>query len=502
MNVDKKQLGDWDPSQFEEHGIHLLNSIRKHFEHIRDVPISSSISPKELLSIFDHELPEKSEPFSEIMNETWEKVVPHLTHWNHPSFHGYFSNSASFPGILAELLISSLNVNAMVWKASPSASTLEGIVLKWIAELVGYNPLSDGVLVNGASLATFYALAAARDQCTNVDVRKKGLVTSSIPKMRVYTSNQAHSSIDKAAIALGIGTDNVIHISTDKEFKMQTSQLEHAIQADIQKGYCPMAVIATVGTTATGAVDPIVEIAKICKKYNIWFHVDAAYGGFWNLVPGVKQYTENLIVADSLVVNPHKCLYTPLEVSVLFCQRKKALSNSFSLVPEYLQTQKDEGAIDYMDYSLQLGRNFRALKLWWIIRSFGKEGLSQRLEESLRLKQWLELKIKQHPDFVCVNSSPFALLCIRYIPRKIQQKLESATHVEQEESRNYVNYLNQELLTQVNQTKKTFLSHAMIPDGYTIRISIGNIHTTEEDIQKLWDLLQNSASKISATVGG
>ncbi|MFC4076189.1 pyridoxal phosphate-dependent decarboxylase family protein [Salinithrix halophila] len=489
-------LGDWDPHVFEAHGQELLRMIRDHFEHIRDLPVTSDISPKELIGLFDKPLPEKPEPFSSTLDETWSKVIPHLTHWNHPSFHAYFSISASFPGILADLLISSLNVNAMVWQSAPAASALETVVLRWMAEMIGYPPSEDGVLINGASLATFYALAAARDLHSDLNVRTEGLTGRTIPRLRLYTSDQAHSSVDKAAIALGIGTQNVVRVPTDENYRLIPAKLEETIQSDLQRGYRPMAVVATVGTTATGAADPVTPVSNICQRHGIWLHIDAAYGGFWNLVPEVRKNAEDLSLGDSVVVNPHKCLYTPLEVTALYCRRKDALANTFRLVPEYLQTVKKDGSIDYMDFSLQLGRSFRALKLWWVIRSFGREGLADRMQESLRLARWLASEVDKHPDFICPATSPFALVCLRYVPQSIQAAWKQATEEQRAALRQYVDQLNKKLLARLNESGSTFASHGVIRDGYMIRISIGNIHTTEDDIQKLWQMLQELGSKV------
>lgn len=493
-------LGDWEPRELEEQGRELLRLIREHFEGIREVPVTTTISAQELLALLEGPLPEKPTPFEETLDETWTKVVPHLTHWNHPSFHAYFSISASAPGILADLLVSSLNVNAMVWKSAPASSALEKVVLRWIAEMVGYDSGADGVLVNGASLATFYTLAAARDAQRDLDVRTKGLTGRHLPRLRIYTSDQAHSSVDKAAIALGVGTDNVVHIPADEQYRLDPLQLEKEIRADIDRGHRPIAVVATVGTTATGAADPITSIANVCEKYGIWLHIDAAYGGFWNLVPEIKASSEDLQLGDSLVVNPHKTLYAPLEVTALFCRRRGALANTFRLVPEYLQTEKEDGSIDYMDFSLQLGRSFRALKLWWIIRSFGRQGLASRLEESIRLTRWLRKKVEAHPDFVVAASSPYALLCLRYVPRSIQTVWGRASAGQRSELRKYVDQLNAALMNKINRSGVAFLSHAVIREGYVIRISIGNIHTKKEDIQRLWNILRKLGEEVSATL--
>ncbi|MFS1512051.1 pyridoxal phosphate-dependent decarboxylase family protein [Chengkuizengella sp. SCS-71B] len=499
MKTDNENLnlGDWAPHEFEEQGQKLIQLIREYFENIRETPVSTDITPKELLNMLDGPIPNKAESFDLTLDETWEKIIPHLTHWNHPSFHAYFSITASFPGILADLLISSLNVNAMVWKASPAASALEKIVLRWITEMVGYDPSSDGVLINNASLATFYALVAARDALTDLEVRTKGLTGRVLPTLRIYTSDQAHSSVDKAAIALGIGTDHAVRIPTDEYYQMIPEELEKVILSDLEKGFRPMAVVATVGTTATGSVDPLSSISDICKKHGIWLHIDAAYGGFWNVVPEIKNKSEDLQLGDSIVVNPHKCLYTPLEVTAMFCRRQGALSNSFRLVPEYLQTENEDGSIDYMDFSLQLGRSFRSLKLWWIIRSFGLEGLTSRMRRSIQLTEWLEKEVNLHPDFECVTTSHFPLLCIRYVPEHLQNIWTELKLDENEESKKYLDKLNAQIMQKLNQSGLVYLSHAVIREGYVIRISIGNIKQNLDDIKTLWDTIQKIAKEVN-----
>lgn len=493
-------LGDWSPEEFEKNGQELIKLIREHFEQIRSVPVTTQISAQDLVDLLDKPIPEEAVPFEVTLNETWNKVIPHLTHWNHPSFHAYFSNSASFSGILADLLTSALNVNAMVWKSAPAASALEKIVLRWLTEMIGYDQDADGVLVNGASLATFYALVAARDSLSDLDIRTKGLTGHFVPKLRLYTSDQAHSSIDKAAIALGIGMDNVLRLPTDEKDRFIPAKLEEAIYLDLENGYRPLAVVATVGTTATGAVDPISLISEICKKYGIWLHIDSAYGGFWSLVPEVRENTGDLQVGDSIVVNPHKCLYTPLEVTALYCRQKGTLANSFRLVPEYLHTQKEDGSVDFMDYTLQLGRSFRALKIWWVIQSFGREGLVNRLRESIRLSRWLTEEISAHPDFICAASSPYALVCLQYVPQTIGTLSEQAGPAEQKILNEYLNRLNTELLNQLNQSQAAYASHTIIQDRYVIRISIGNIHTKLEDIKRLWNKLQELGPKVIASM--
>jgi aromatic-L-amino-acid decarboxylase len=484
------RLGDWEPRDFEAHGREVLGLIRNHFEHIRDMPVGGSPTPEELFGLLDSDLPENAEPFPAVLDDTREKVIPNLTQWNHPSFHAYFSISSSFPGILAETLASALNVNAMLYRSGPAASVLESVVLRWMAEMIGYPASADGVLVNGASLGTFYALAAARASVPGLNVREKGLAGCDAPRLRIYTSDQAHSSVDKAAIALGVGLENVVRVPSDESYRLRPELLEAEVESDLGKGFRPMAVVATVGTTSVGAVDPLGEIAQICCARDLWLHVDAAWGGFWNLVPDVRERVEDLGLGDSMVVNPHKCLYAPLEVTCLYCRRRDALLNTFRLVPEYLKTSPEDGSVDYMNYSLQLGRSFRALKLWWIIRSFGRAGLERRLAESIRLARWLEEQISAHPDFECPAGSPFALVCLRYFPRDLRAEWERATPERKAEIGRRVDALNAELLGELNGSGIAFASHAVIREGYVIRIAIGNIRTMEDDMRRLWDALQ------------
>lgn len=475
-------LGDWAPAEFERHGHAVLRMLREHFESIRDIPVACPIAPADLLALLDSPIPDRGEDFSAILEDTREKVVPWLTHWNHPSFHAYFSISASMPGVLAETAIAALNVNAMVWQSSPAASALEVVVLRWLAELAGCPPEADGVLVNGASLATLYALAAGRD-ATGLDVRAHGLACA--PPMRIYTSDQAHSSVDKAAITLGIGLDNVTRVPSDEHYRLRTDLLAEAIEADLAAGIRPVAVVATVGTTSVGAVDPLPEIAEVCQEHGVWLHADAAYGGFWQSVPGVEPV--DLALADSVVVNPHKTLFTPLEVSALYCRRPGALSETFRLVPEYLRTPQEPGVVDYMDRTPQLGRGFRALKLWWVIRSFGREGITARLAHAIELAAWLRREVDAHPDWSCPVRSDYPLVCLRYDPRALR-----ATGTERA---GRLDELNAAILADLNASGTAFASHARIRDGYVIRLSIGNIRTTAADVERLWTTLRQIADK-------
>ncbi len=377
--------GDWSPQELEDNGRLLLARLREHFETLRELPVTTSASAREIRALFDEPVPAQPESFPAILEETWEKVRPHLTLWNHPRFHAYFSNSSSGPAMLAELAASALNVNVMLWDAAPAAAAVETNVLGWLAEMLGYPDDGDAVLVDGASLATLYALAAAREHLDGLDVRSSGL--SGSQRLRIYTSDQSHSSVDKAAITLGVGLDNLVRIPAAKDGTLEPAALEARICADLQAGYRPMAVVATIGTTSSGAIDPLEGIARVCAEHQVWLHADAAYGGFWRLVDDIRPRIPDLAVADSVVANPHKVLLCPMEASALFCRHPDALTNTFRLVPEYLTTRGEDGSVDFMNYSLQLGRQFRALKLWWIIKSFGLQGIADRLTAAAGLRR-------------------------------------------------------------------------------------------------------------------
>ena len=466
-------LGDWSPAELEAAGHEVLRLIRRHFEQIDQVPVLPDIDAGTLRRLLDAPLPDRPEPFDRILRDTEEKVIPHLTHWNHPNFFAYFATNATAPGILAELLTAALNVNAMLWKTSPAASALEQVVLRWLAELSGYHPDADGVLVNGASLATFYALAAARE-ATGLDIRRRGMTGRDLPVLRLYASEHVHSSIDKAAVALGIGLENLVKIPADDRFRMRPDALAEAVRADLARGFRPFAVVAVAGTTSTGAVDPLADVAAVCRRYGLWLHLDAAYGGFYNLVPSVREAVGTFEAADSIVVNPHKTLMTPLEATALFCRRRGALIEAFSLVPEYLRTEREDGSVDYMDFSLQLGRQFRALKLWWVIRSFGREGLRARMEAQIALARSLAARIDAHPEFERVGDTPYPLVCFRAVPRDVRDG-------------DALNRLNAALLERVNATRRLFLSHTVVDGRYVVRASNGHVRTEQRHVDALWE---------------
>lgn len=493
------RLGDWTPEELEQAGEQVMATIREYFAGLGEMPVLTDIAARDLLSILDSPLPEQGQPFAQILAETKANVIPHLTHWNHPNYFAYFSACSSGPGILADALISALNVNLFLWKTSPAGSALETVVLRWLAEMTGYPADADGVLLNGASLATFYALAAARE-ATGLNIREEGMIGRNLPVLRCYATEHAHSSIDKAVIALGVGLNNLVKIPGDEQHRMRPDLLEAAIQSDIAKGYKPFAAVAVAGTTSTGAADPLAEIAAVCREHGLWLHVDAAYGGLYNLVPEIRAQVDDFGVADSIVINPHKVMFTPLEVTALYSRRKGKLAAAFSLVPEYLRTEPQDGSINYMDFSLQLGRSFRALKLWWIIRTFGREGIARRMAEHRRIALDLAVAVAADPDFTPVGASPYPLVCFRAFPRDLQAEFASAAPERQRAIRTYIDRLNMATMERVNADRQHFITHSGLHDGYILRVAIGNIRTTDEHVLAVWEKIRQSASAADAAL--
>jgi aromatic-L-amino-acid decarboxylase len=408
-------------------------------------------------------------------------LVPGLTHWNHPRFFAYFAISASPPGVLADFLSAAFNQQAMLWRTSPAATELEYVALGWLRRLLGLPDSFEGVIYDTASIATLHALAAAR-QAAVPGVRPEGLAgRSDIGRVAVYCSEQTHSSIDKAVITLGLGEQALRKIAVDDEFRMRADRLDAAVQQDRAAGIVPVAVVATVGTTATTSIDPVPEIATICERERIWLHVDAAYGGAAAMLPSHAYVLDGAARAESLVVNPHKWLLTPFDLSAFYCRRMDLVRATFSLTPDYLRTPEPE-AQNLMDTGIQLGRRFRALKLWMVLRSYGARGLREHLDRHLRLARQFAAWVDAHADFERVAPVPFSVVCFRWNPagrRLPDQELDAA---------------NERLVDSVNRTGEIFLSHTRLRGRVAIRMAIGHQRTQEADVRRAWELLTDHAS--------
>jgi aromatic-L-amino-acid decarboxylase len=474
-------LGDMNAEEFRRHGHELIDWIADYFERIEELPVLAQIEPGDLKSQLPAAPPQSGEPMDQILRDIDRLIVPALTHWSHPSFFAYFATSTSAPGIFGELLSAAFDNKAMLWRTSPASTELEEVTLDWLRQMMGLDAGFTGIIYDTASVSSMHAIAAAREG-VEMRIREEGMSgRSDLPLLRVYASEHAHSSIDKGIITLGLGQRALRKIPTDSEFRMDVGALAAAIDEDKRAGYLPFCIVATVGTTSTSSIDPIPEIIPIGEQHAMWLHVDAAYAGSAAVVPELRHVLAGCERADSVAVNPHKWLFTPFDLSVLYCRHLDLLRRAFSLVPEYLRTPEQDQVRSGSDYGVQLGRRFRALKLWMIIRYFGHEGLAARIREHCRLAKVFASWIEASSDWELLAPLPFALVCFRACPA-----LENADPAAREAR---LDVLNEAIMHGVNATGKALLSHTKLNDKIALRLSIGNIRTTERHVSQVWELL-------------
>ncbi len=476
--------GDMSADELRATGHGLLDWVANYLEGLGDMPVLPGMEPGELRKMLPAEPPERGQPMSEILEDVDRLILPGMTHWNHPSFFAYFAITGSGPGILGELLSAAFNINGMLWKTCPAATELEQTTLDWLRQLLGLPETFWGIIYDTASVSTLHALAAAREQLRDLEIREKGMSgRAEVPRLRLYTSEQAHSSVDKAALTLGMGLEGIRKIPVDDAFRMRPEALACAIARDRQAGWRPFCVVATVGTTSTTSIDPVPQIAEICQREKLWLHVDGAYGGSAAVVPEMRHVLAGCEHADSIVVNPHKWLFVPVDLSAFYTRKPEVLKRAFSLVPEYLRTPEDAEVENYMDYGIQLGRRFRALKLWFVLRYFGRQGLAERIRFHIQLANQFAGWVDRHPDFERMAPTPFSTVCFRAHPT-------SVTHDEA------LDALNARLLEAVNATRRVFLSHTKLHDRLVLRLAIGNLRTRREHVEQAWSLLQSKLREI------
>ncbi len=456
------------PEEFRRIGHEIIDWIADYLAHVRDYPVLPNAQPGDLKRRLPPAAPLQGEPIEQIWQDFRRLILPAVTHWNHPRFHGYFSISGSPPGILAETLIAALNMNGMLWKTSPAATELEEVTLGWLREWIGLPAEFFGVILDTASVGALHALVAAREMA-DPDARRRGHRRPLV----LYTSEHAHSSIEKAALAAGIGQEFVRKVPVDAGYRLHPPALEEAMERDEAAGLQPFCVAATVGTTSVTSIDPLPAVADIAAKYGAWLHVDAAYGGSAAVAPEFRAVLEGADRADSIVVSPQKWLFTPMDLSVLYTRRPEVLRHAFSLVPEYLRTAEDARAVNYMDYCLPLGRRFRALKLWFIMRYLGREGAAELIRRHVAWAREFAAWLRQDGRFEIIAPVTLSLVCFRYRGS---------------------NEDNQRLLDAVNSSGKAFLSHNVLDHRFVLRFAIGNIATTHEDIEEVWALLRAAAN--------
>ncbi|MET0626779.1 MAG: aminotransferase class I/II-fold pyridoxal phosphate-dependent enzyme [Pyrinomonadaceae bacterium] len=446
--------------------------------------VSPDTEPGEVTALLPPSMPESPSPLSELFAELDRVVLPHVVNWGHPSFFGYFGSTTTAPGIVGEFIAAALNVSAMTWRTSPAATELETVVLAWMRGALGLPEEFTGVVYDTASVALLHALAAAREGL-GLEVRRRGLAArADVPTLRVYASEQAHSSIEKAAIMLGLGEENVRRVATDERFRMDARALGRAIEEDARAGALPLAVVATTGTTSAAACDPVEEVAALCREHGVWLHVDAAYGGALAMLAEYGHVARALAAADSVVVNPHKWLFVPLDFSALYTRRPELLRQTFSLVPEYLRGDAERGEVNYMDYGVQLGRRFRALKAWAVFKTFGRAGLESRIREHLRLARHFARGIDGLEGFELAAPQEMAVVCFRALPPH--------------DSDAPADELNRALVEAVNATGRAYLTHTTLRGRVAARVAVGNVLTEERHLDALLALLREEAARLTA----
>jgi aromatic-L-amino-acid decarboxylase len=453
-------------SDFREFGHKVIDWVADYLESSERFPVLSTIQPNDIIDGLPAHGPEQGETLDRIFDDFERVILPGITHWNHPRFLAFFANTSSPPAVLAELLSAALNANGILWKTSPAVTELEVVTLRWLLHWMGLPQDWFGMILDTASTSTLHAIAAARAVMAP-ETRDLGAPNDLV----LYASDQAHSSVEKGAMALGFGRRNVRSIGSDAEFRMRPDLLEEAIAADRSVGLRPCCVVATIGTTSTTSVDPVPAIAEIAQREGLWLHVDAAYAGSAAVVPEFRWILDGCERADSLVFNPHKWLMVPVDCSILYCRHPDVLRHTFSLVPEILRTT--DGGLNMMDYGIPLGRRFRSLKLWFVLRYYGHEGLAEIIREQVAMTQELRNKIASDPRFEICAPSEFSVVCFR-------QRGSDET--------------NRMLLDAVNGSGRFFISSTVVHGRYILRIAVGNIQTTRATLDELWSLLDALAT--------
>ena len=470
------------PNEFRRHGHAVVDWIADYLENPEQWPVLPSVRPGDLRSSLPPSPPLRGESMDAVLDDFRKLIVPATTHWNHPAFMAYFANSSTGAGVLGEALTAALNVNAMLWRTSPAATELELLTLDWLRQMLGLPDNFFGVIGDTASTNTLYALAAAREMHPELRIRQDGMSgRADMPKVMVYCSEEAHSSVDKAVMTLGFGLSALRKIPTDDRLRMDADALDAAVKSDRWSGAIPLAVVATVGTTSTTAIDPVPAIAGICEREKMWLHVDASYGGTAAILPEMRHVLEGCERANSLVVNPHKWLFTPMDCSVLYTSQPGLLKRAFQHVPEFLVVSEGESVVNLMDYGIALGRRFRALKLWFVIRNFGVEGLQSLIREHIRFAQMLAAWIDDDPTLERLAEVNFSTVVFRHrSPGMTAEEL---------------NQHNARVLEKGNAAREVYLSHTRVRGSYAIRVAIGNIHTTEAHVRRALDLVRAAGAR-------
>ncbi|HCI56236.1 MAG TPA: pyridoxal-dependent decarboxylase [Bacteroidales bacterium] len=462
---------------FRKYAHQLVDWMASYMDNVENYPVKSSVKPREIFNKLPDHPPLKAEPFEAFFNDFLEIIIPGITHWQSPNFYAYFPANTSPPSILAEMLTATLAVQCMIWETSPAATELEEKMMNWLRDIIGLPDYFEGVIQDTASTSTLAAILTAREKITRFKVNEDGAFTQK--QLRVYCSDQAHSSVDKAVKIAGIGIKNLVKIDTRSDFSLDPEKLSVAIAEDIQKGYTPCCVVATLGTTGVTAIDPIKEIGEICSKYGLWLHVDAALGGTALILPEYKWMLDGKEYIDSFVFNPHKWMFTNFDCSAFFVREAGLLIRTFEILPEYLKTRTRGQVNDYRDWGVPLGRRFRALKLWCVIRMYGVEGLQNMVRTHIEIARKLYEMIYRERDFEILAPLTLNTVCFRYKPDKISDE--------------EANSINEKLNHLLNDSGRIYLTHTKIGEKYCLRMVTAQTNVTMKHVEKAWNLIMNTA---------
>lgn len=460
--------------EFRKQAHLFVDWMADYLEDIEKYPVKSKVSPGDILNRLPDFPPEDSETIETIFLDFQNIILPGITHWQSPNFFAYFPANSSFPSLLAEMLTATLGSQCMIWETSPAAAELEEQVLNWLKSMIGIPENFYGVIQDTASTATLTAILTARERFSNFEINEKGFSKNDF---RVYCSTETHSSIDKAVKIAGLGKENLVKIPVDDQYRMNVALLEEAISNDIKNGLKPLCVIATIGTTGSTAIDPLKEISNICLNFGVWLHVDAAFAGSALILDEYKWMIESIELIDSFVFNPHKWMFTNFDCSVYYVKDKESLINTFTIQPEYLKTKTAGKVNDYRDWGIQLGRRFRALKLWFVIRNFGVKGIKEKISTHIELAMEIENLIIQSKDFEMITPRTLNLVCFRFKPHSISDE-------------NEINRLNENLLQTANASGELFITHTKLDGKYTLRLVIGQTNVDKHHVMKAWELIQ------------
>ena len=461
--------------EFRKHGHQVIDWVADYLENIEQYPVKSQVNPGHIATTLPMLPPEQGEPFEQLLSDVEEKILPGITHWQHPNFHAYFNANGSYASILAELITAAIGAQCMIWETSPAAAELEERVMEWLINMSGLSQNWDGVIQDTASTGTLVSILTAREKITHFNINNRGF---SNEKLRIYCSAQTHSSIDKSVKIAGIGLDNLVKIPVDDQMALLPHLLEEAIKSDLALGKIPCCIITTLGTTGTTAMDPLEAIADIAIKYSVWHHVDAAYAGAAFILPEYRHFLKGIEKADTYLFNPHKWMFTNFDCTAYFVKDKEALIQTFEILPEYLKTNTRGKVNDYRDWGIPLGRRFRALKLWFVIREYGTSGIRIKIKEHIALAAWLEQRVIYHPDFEMVVDRVLSLVVFRCVKYADLEKN---------------NALNAHILTAVNASGKAYITHTKVNHQYALRVVTGQTNIQKHHVEKLWKLIQQIA---------